>query len=133
MKTDEHYQKSLIFLSYLIINADGVLEQSEIDALRKICQFENIDEEVLDSFLKDVKGYSERQIYEMSIDEILKCSEEDRIKSFAWLYRISEADGKVHAKEVRFLLYATKLLGVDFDDVVNYAQKYPSLQVPGLK
>jgi hypothetical protein len=39
---------------------------------------------------------------------------------------MSEVDGRVHVKEVRLLLYSTKMTGVEFDDVVKQAGQMPS-------
>ncbi len=133
MNTSDHYRKSLLYLSYLIINADGVLDESESKALEKICEFEGIEKEMLDTFLEDVKKMTERRVYEISVDEIILCSEEEKVKAFAWLYRISEADGKVHAKEVRFLLYASRLMGIKLDDIIEYSKNYPSLEITSFK
>jgi hypothetical protein len=38
------------------------------------------------------------------------------------LYKLSEADGLVHVKEVRLLLYSIKMVGVEFNDVVARAK-----------
>jgi len=34
---------------------------------------------------------------------------------------MSEADGRVHVKEVRLLLYSIRMAGIEFDDVVKRA------------
>jgi uncharacterized tellurite resistance protein B-like protein len=109
------------------MNADGVLDEDEMDALRKICDYENIPGEVLAKFISGVPTYTERQIYKKGLKEIGGCSDEEKVKTFAWLHRISDADGNVHVKEVRFLLYSMKKAGIEFEDVTAAAKKFPSL------
>ena len=127
MITQDHYQNSLLLLSYLVINADGKLEKSEIEALKKICEFEDIDESLMTSFLEKVQLMPEKDVYQTGIDEISSCSDPEKIKIFSWLYKISESDGKVDAREVRFLLYAVRSAGIEFDQVMDYARMKPAL------
>jgi hypothetical protein len=39
---------------------------------------------------------------------------------------MSEADGRVHVKEVRLMLYSIKMVGIEFDDVVKAAKQRAS-------
>lgn len=128
MLSENHYQNSILLLSFLLMNADGVLEDSETEAIGQICEHENIQRDTWSKFLNDVKGYTERQVYEMGIDEVSLLPDADKIKVFAWLHRISEADGNVHVKEVRFLLYSIKKAGIEFKDVLKYSANFPSLK-----
>ena len=127
MLTDNHYQNSLLLLSFLLMAADGILEDSEMEAIKKICKYENIQEDIFNNFVDEIKGYSEREVYEMGIEEVSNSDDIEKIKVFAWLHRISEADGDVHVKEVHFLLYSLKKAGIEFEDVLKYSQNFPSL------
>jgi len=127
MLTENHYHNSILLFSYLIINSDGILDIQEKIAIRKICEHEKIPENYLLDFIAEVPAHSEREIFNIGHEEIGHCSDEEKIKVFAWLHRISEADGDVHVKEVRFLLYSIKRAGIEFEDVVEAAKKFPSL------
>lgn len=127
MLTDNHYHNSILLFSYLIINSDGILDIQEKMAIRKICEHENIAENYLLDFVAEAPAHSEREIFNIGHEEIDQCTDEEKIKVFAWLHRISEVDGDVHVKEVRFLLYSIKKAGIDFEDVVAVADKIPSL------
>ena len=71
---------------------------------------------------------SEKELYDSSMAMIDQCpSHEDKLSVFAWLYKLSEVDGTVHAKEVRFLLYSLKRVGVDFDEVKVAADNLESI------
>ena len=127
MAIDVHFKNSLLLLSYLIMFADGELDEMEEKAIRKICAHEGITMDELDQFLVEADTMREKTIYFKGLDEISHCSDEDKIKIFAWLYRISEVDGKVHVKEVRFLLYSVKKVGIEFEDVVSASKNIPDI------
>lgn len=127
MLTDNHYHNSILLLSYLIVNVDGTLDIQEKDAIKKICEYENIDYDDLLTFVKEVINHTERQIFNIGHDEMSHLTDEEKVKVFAWLHRISEADGDVHVKEVRFLLYSIKKAGIEFEEVTAAATNFPSL------
>ncbi len=54
---------------------------------------------------------------------INECSLEEKVSAFVQLYKMSEADGRVHIKEVRLLLYSIRQAGIEFDDVVARAKE----------
>ena len=77
-------------------------------------------------FMRDIATMKEREIYQLGLDNITPCSNQEKLQAFSILYKMSEVDGRVHVKEVRLLLYSTKVTGVEFDDVVNQAATLPS-------
>lgn len=127
MLTDNHFHNGLLLLSYLVIAADGKLDDEEKEALKKICEKENISIEYMNNFLRYAMVLPEKEVYTKGLEEIDHCSHEEKLRAFSWLYRISEVDGMLHVKEVRFLLYSLKAAGIDFDDILAEKEKYPSL------
>ena len=127
MLTDNHFQNSLMLLSYLIMNADGVLDDLELEAIRKICEFENISDETKIAFFNGIASLSEKEVYYKGLEEVSYCNDEDKIRVFAWLHRISEIDGAVHVKEVRFLMYSMRKAGIEFEDVLKESAKFASI------
>ncbi len=127
MLTENHYTNGLLLLSYLITAADGILDDREIEALKTIASNENIPEDQLWNFIKYAKALPEKSVYVQGLDEISLCDRDEKLRAFCWLYRISEVDGKVHIKEVRFLLYSVKQAGIEFEDVLEEVEKFPSL------
>lgn len=117
------FHEGLLSLVHILINADGVVNSSEQMALLKIVQKESIPQQVFENFLEDVKIKKPREIYQDGIDKINNCTEEEKLRAFVHLYKISQIDGSVHVKEVRLLLYSTKMAQVEFDDVVAEANK----------
>jgi uncharacterized tellurite resistance protein B-like protein len=121
------YQLSLLLLTYLLISADGEMHEEELLSLEKLAEKENIPADVLSEFKSNTITLREKDVYDKGIDLLLKCSMEEKLRVFILLYKLSEADGRIHAKEVRLLLYSTRLAGVDFDNVVEKAKLLPPL------
>ena len=84
MLTDNHFHNSILLLSFLITNADGVLDDHELEAMGKICSYEKIKDSALINFVKGIPSLSEREVYEKGIDEITHCSDEEKVRVFAW-------------------------------------------------
>jgi len=115
-----------MYLVHLLVSADGVIDEKELAALDKIKSKEKIPDSIFDQFKVDVTIKKERDLYQEGLEFLGQCSEQERLQAFAILYKMSEVDGRVHVKEVRLLLYSTKMTGVEFDDVVKLAGQMPS-------
>src|SRR5690242_14938376 len=123
---NKNYQLGLLYLVHLLVSADGVVDEKELAALEKIRSGEKIPDAVFGQFKTDITVKKERDIYQAGLEYLSQCSNEERLQAFAILYKMSEVDGRVHVKEVRLLLYSTKMTGVEFDDVVKRASQMPS-------
>jgi uncharacterized tellurite resistance protein B-like protein len=121
MTSNKTYQIGLLYLVHLLISADGVVDENEKKALKKVKDKENIPDSILEEFQTGVASKKERDIYQDGIEMINKCSKEEKLKAFVHLYKMSEVDGRVHVKEVRLLLYSIKMAGIEFNDVVTQA------------
>jgi hypothetical protein len=124
---DAHYHLGLLHFAHLLVSADGEADIRELDALFKIKIRENIPEATLRKFDAVTKLLTEREVYQAGLEHLASCSDEEKLKVFATLYRLSEVDGRVHVKEIRLLLYAVKTAGIEFNDVVDFAKKNPSI------
>lgn len=122
-----NYHLGLLCLAHLLISADGVIDEIETDALEMIRQREKISESLYKEFETIITVKKERELYQKGIDLINCCSDEEKLKVFAMLYKLSEVDGRVHVKEIRLLLYSIKLARIEFDDVVQKALTLPPL------
>lgn len=127
MSFTKNYHDGLLYLSHLIISADGIIDDNELLAMENIKKKEEIPDEVFSAYKRNVQNMKEKDIYQKAIDQIATCTDAERLRAFCWLYKISEVDGNVHVKEVRFLLYSVKRANVDFDDVVEAAKKFPPI------
>jgi uncharacterized tellurite resistance protein B-like protein len=124
MAKNRNYQLGLLYMVHLLISSDGDVSEVETKALEVIRKREDITEDVYSEFRAHLASKKEREIYQVGIDSLNQCTEEEKLEAFAHLYRLSEADGNVHVKEVRLLLYSIRMTGIEFNDVVDYAKKH---------
>lgn len=118
---NKNYQLGLLYLIHLLMSADGVIDENETQALNTLKIKEGISETTFEEFKKAITEKKGRDIYQAGIDYINQCTDEEKLKAFVILYKMSEVDGRVHVKEVRLLLYCIKVTGIEFDDVVAKA------------
>jgi uncharacterized tellurite resistance protein B-like protein len=122
MNSSKNYQLGLLYLTHLLISADGVIDEKEFTSLLRIKNKENIPDSVFKEFEDSLRDKKEKDIYKTGIDLISDCSEVEKLNAFAHLYNMSEIDGSVHVREVRLLLYSIKAAGIEFNDVVAHAK-----------
>ena len=122
MASNKTYQFGLLYLVHLLISADGVVDENEKRALKKVKEKENISDALFAEFENQIADKKERDIYQEGIEMINRCTDEEKLSAFVHLYKMSEVDGRVHVKEVRLLLYSIKMAGVEFNDVVTRAK-----------
>lgn len=118
---NKNYQFGLLYLVHLLMSADGVVDAHETDALNKIKTTEKIPDNIFIEFKTAIALKKGRDIYQAGIEYMNQCTDEEKLRAFVILYKMSEVDGSVHVKEVRLLLYCIKVTGIEFDDVVAKA------------
>src|SRR5687768_3173716 len=99
-----NYQLGLLCLSHLLIGADGVVHAQETNALDLIRKREKISEEIYCKFEKIISEKKERELYQHCVGLINLCNDDEKLRIFAMLYKLSEVDGRVHIKEIKLLL-----------------------------
>lgn len=122
-----NYQLALLYFVHLLIGADGVEDKSEVEALQHIKKNEGIPDSIFEAFSSKIANCTERDIYQDALGHLIKCSDPEKLKVFATLYRLSEVDGRVHTKEIKLLIYSIEDAGIEFNDVVDYAKAKPSI------
>lgn len=118
---NKNYQLGLLYLVHLLMSADGVVDENETKELHRIKTREGIPDSTFNEFKTAISEKKGRDIYQAGIEYMNLCSDEEKMKAFVILYKMSEVDGSVHVKEVRLLLYCIKVSGIEFDDVVAKA------------
>ncbi len=121
MASDKNYQLGLLYLVHLLIHADGVVNENEEKALLKIKEREKISSDVFEEFLTNVKTKNSKNIYQEGIALINEYDDKRKLNALVHLYKLTEIDGSVHAKEIRLLLYSIEMAAIEFNDVVRAA------------
>jgi len=127
MRNKRNYQLGLLNLVHLLMNADGIIDENEKLALVRLKTLEEIPDEIFKEFNDAISIKKHREIYEEGISLINECTEEEKLKAFVHLYKMTEVDGHIHVKEVRLLLYSIKMANIEFSDVVELAAKTKNL------
>lgn len=122
MASSKNFQLGLLYLVHLLIGSDGDVSDVEQKALQVIKNKEGISDDLFKEFNHQLAARKEREIYQMGIDLLNSCTENEKLNAFVHLYKLSEVDGNVHVKEVRLLLYSIKMTGIEFNDVVEKAK-----------
>ncbi|MCA4896869.1 MAG: TerB family tellurite resistance protein [Cytophagales bacterium] len=123
MDSQRDYHLGLLYLVHLLIGIDGMVDEHEQKQLLKIRDAEGVAVDVFEEFENQVSQLKNRDIYQLGIEYINKCSDEKKLDAFVHLYKMSEADGTFHVKEVRLLLYSIKQASIEFSDVIARAAK----------
>jgi uncharacterized tellurite resistance protein B-like protein len=118
---NKNYQLGLLYLVHLLMSADGVIDENETRALSELKIKEGIPDSIFTEFKIAISEKKGRDIYQSGIEFMNLCTDEEKLRAFVILYKMSEVDGRVHVKEVRLLLYCIKVTGIEFDDVVAKA------------
>jgi hypothetical protein len=123
METLENYHKGLLFITYLLINSDKEISDNELYYLHKMRIEEGVSDDVFTEHFKSLLGKNEREIYQIGIDAINLCTDDQKIRAFTRLYQMALSDKVLRVKEVRFILYAIKITHVDINIIVERAHK----------
>jgi hypothetical protein len=121
-----NYQFGLLYLVHLLISADGVIDEHEKASLLRIKEHEGIPDTIFNEFANTIQSLKEREIFHKGIELINHCTHAEKIRTFVILYKLSEVDGHVHIKEIRFLLYSIKLSDIEFNELVFEAGQFKS-------
>ena len=113
-----NYQLGLLYLSHILISADGVIHEEEQKALVRFKEDEKIPQSVYEDFQRDVQSKKLSAIYQRGIDMINECTVEEKKKAFTHLFKLCAVDGSIHVKEVKLLLYSAKLTDADLKEIM---------------
>lgn len=117
---EKHDHMGFLSFAHLLIRADGVADRNELDSLSNIKAKENIPHFTFGSFDEIKKTHTEGEIYHYGLDQITKCSEDEKLGVLATFYGLSEVELPVQTEEITLLLYSVDAAGIEFiDDFVK--------------
>ncbi len=94
-----HFTEGLSSLYYLLICADRTIDTRELDMGKTMIEMEELD---INHFYSKIDRYStepDKYVYNTCIHSLNHCSEEEKIRSLAWMKLIANADGNLDGKE----------------------------------
>ena len=115
-----NFKTVLIKLYYLLVHADGVVNEREIAIASQMSKAESIDEKDFSSSIDSLKKRNAATVYSESIEELKKLDHSTQVRCVAWLCVIANADGFMDKDEWQFIykIYH-KELGLNLDDVMK--------------
>lgn len=123
MKNNPDFNTGLLFITYLLMHSDQEISENELNYLDTVRLEAGIDDEEFRSFYNSAIGKSEREIYQIGMDAINQCTDDEKIQIFVTLYGMALADQVLKVKEVRFILYATRMAAVSMERVIEMAKE----------
>ena len=127
------FQEGLLYLAHSASSVDGVNHIAEKQAIKKIIEHERIPEDLHSEVDRIAKSSAEKEIYRKGMTCFLQIPKEERLRALAWLYKLIEADGMVHIKEARWMLYVINAADVDLDEILECADELPDIKDEQLK
>ena len=125
--TANDYHKSLMYLSYSVIRTDGLVNNDESTALKRLLELEKIGPDDNRSFLEEVKDLDSNQIFNSGLKALKNCSLEEQGRILGWIYNLVEVDEVVDVREARFLLYAINASNHNIEDIIEISKELPVL------
>jgi uncharacterized tellurite resistance protein B-like protein len=105
------YRTIIINLYYLLIYADGKVNERELALGRKMIEAEGFDIIKLDDHLKSLKAKNITSVYNECLVGLKKLNATQQIRSIAWLCVIANSDGFMDKEEwiLIYKIYHTEL------------------------
>lgn len=107
--------------------SDGRVQEEEDITFKKMIEFENIPDDSLVQFNKDIRKKSLDELRQIGLENLKKGKRDDQIKTLAWVHKMIDADKKVHIKEAQFLMYAIKPTDISYSELQNKAKALPGI------
>ena len=119
--------QSFLYLSYVAMHSDGIIQDQEDTLLKQIIELENISKSSLDEFSSDIKKKSLKEMLKIGLDGLMNAHRKDQIKALAWIHKMILADDKVDVKEAQFLMNSFKPTDISYGELTKVAQGLPEI------
>lgn len=99
---EKHDHMGFLSFAHLLTCADGVADRNELGSLSNIKAKENIPHFAFDSFDEIKKTHTEGEIYHYGLDQITKCSEDEKLGVLATFMGFLKLNGQCIQKKSRY-------------------------------
>jgi uncharacterized tellurite resistance protein B-like protein len=114
------YRDTITGLYYLLIGADGNINEKELLLGKKMIAAEGFDERKFESTLAGFKTQDKAILYKECLTALRKLDKQKQIRAIAWLCVIANSDGFMDKEEwmLIYKIYDTEL-GLLLDDILK--------------
>jgi uncharacterized tellurite resistance protein B-like protein len=114
------YKTTVSTLFFLLIHADGDVNEKELLRCKQMMKAEGIDETKFNLLLEKLKLKNREDIYKECVQAIKKLEIKNQIRCIAWLCVVANADGFMDKKEwmLIYKIYQTEL-NLKLDDIMK--------------
>ncbi|MBS1682144.1 MAG: TerB family tellurite resistance protein [Bacteroidetes bacterium] len=115
-----NFKSTLIKLYYLLVHADGVVNEREVAIAKKMNKEEGIAESDFAVAIASLKNQSVASIYSSALEELKKLDHNQQVRIVGWLCVTANADGFMDKNEWKFIykIYHTEL-ALNLDEVMK--------------
>jgi uncharacterized tellurite resistance protein B-like protein len=127
LNKSKNYLSGMVALYYLLIHADGEVNEKEVKSGEIMRQHEGINEMEFEDLLELYKRQDKEILYEECVNTLRGCSYSDQVKIVAWMSRIANSDGFMDPREWK-LIYQVyyRELGLDLQDILQVQKSLPA-------
>jgi len=114
------YRETITGLYYLLICADGTVNEKELQLGKKMIIAEGFDEQKFEASINGLKTRDKESVYKDCITGLKKLDKNKQIRSISWLCVIANSDGFMDKKEwmLIYKIYGSEL-GLSLDDILR--------------
>ena len=121
-------KSALIKLYFLLVHADGEVNDREVQLGNQMAKIEGISETEFTVALEMLEKRSPANIYEEGIEELKKLDYQKQIRCVAWLCVVANADGFMDKTEWQFIYKVYhKELGLNLDEIMKMQKELIAL------
>src|SRR5687768_14844033 len=112
------YKMILTRLYFMLINADGKVDEKEIDAAKQMVKAEGIDERDFRSQMSTLKTHDQYSLFSETVYGLRQLEQKEQVRIIAWLCVVANSDGFMDRTEWQ-LIYRIyhKELGLQLHDI----------------
>ncbi len=126
LRKNKNYLSGMVGLYYLLIHADGDVNEKEISSGHMMMKYEGIDEIAFKSLLNVYSEAEKDVLYKQCVVSLKNCTTEDQIRIIAWMSRVANSDGFMDPEEWK-LIYQVyyRELDLDLQDILQAQKDLP--------
>lgn len=126
LRKSKNYLSGIVGLYYLLIHADGEVNEKEIRSGQMMRRYEGIEEKAFRNLLNAYSEAEKEVIYDHCLASIRNCSVEDQVRIIAWMSRVANSDGFMDPEEWKLIyqIYYHEL-NLELQDILKVQKSLP--------